>query len=440
MFRPLLFCLLLWLPVVALPQSPATDASPGAVAMARGIALFQEGKPERALAYLQDAARLGIASPALKYNLGVVHYRLGQYLEAADWFRQLLDTEHEALARYNLGLVALAAGQDQQATDWFQSVVASDEPRLSALAERQLEQLYPRNDVEPSPDVQGYATGGVGYDSNVSALPDSQSSGQGSTFAEAILAGAVATGRLGDWQTRLDAAWYERQYERRSEGDTRVLQTGVSGRRPLADWQVGARLGVARSWLGNQSLDTRGGMEVFAEDSPCAPVRGLDRCELSLAAEQVWASRPYEAYDGQWYRLQARGWKATAAGQLEGWLRIEQNRRRDLRQGEQFLSVSPTHYEALIRLSHSVHSRLTLGTGLSARLSRFADPNREFDGQTLTEERRRERRWQAEASADYQLTDTWLVRGEWRYQNQQSTISRYEYRRQVLLVSLEALL
>lgn len=439
MFRPLLLCALLWLPLPALAEQPATDVSPGAAAMAQGVALFQDGQPEQALAYLQEAARLGVSSPSLQYNLGVVHYRLGNHPDAEQAFRQLLDTEHATLARYNLGLVALAQGDSKEATDWFQLVAASDEPRLKALAERQLSIQTSQSD-ESTPDFQGYAAGGLGYDSNVSALPDSESSGQGSVFAEAIVAGTMATGHFDDWQTRLDGAWYERQYERISEGDTRVLQTGISARRPWMDWQVGSRLGVARSWLGNESLDTRVGVDLFAEDAPCAPLSRLDRCELSLAVEQVWASRLYQAYDGQWYRAQARGWKNTALGQLEGWVRVERNRRDDVRQEDLFLSVSPTHYETLIRLERPLFTKLKVAAGLSARLSRFADPNREFDGEALIEERRRERRWQMELSADYRLTDTWLVRGEWRYQDQHSTISRYEYRRQVVMLSLEALL
>lgn len=439
MFRPLLLCALLWFPLPAASQPPETDASPGAAAMAQGIALFQDGQPEQALAYLLEASRLGVSSPTLHYNLGVVHYRLGRYPDAEQAFRQLLGTEHATLARYNLGLVAKAQGNRTKAAEWFRLVATSDEPRLKALAEQQLSTPSLQAD-ESTPDFQGYAAGGLGYDNNVSALPDRENSGQSSVFAEAIVAGAIGAGRLGDWQTRVDGAWYERQYERISEGDTRVLQTGVSARRSWMDWRVGSRFGLARSWLGNESLDTRAGLEVFAEDSPCAPLPGLDRCELSMAAEQVWASRVYRAYDGQWFRAQARGWKTIGLGELQGWVRVEHNKREDVRQDDLFLSVSPTHYETMIRLEHMPRPRLSVAAGLSARLSHFADPNREFDGQILVEERRRERRWQMDLSADYQLTDTWLVRGEWRYQDQHSTISRYEYRRQVVVMSLEALL
>ena len=76
-----------------------------------GVDAFSEGELTKALALFEQARAVGMNTPPLLYNMGVVYFRLGRHELAESVFQELLDTPHAALARYNLGLVKLASSQ-----------------------------------------------------------------------------------------------------------------------------------------------------------------------------------------------------------------------------------------------------------------------------------------------------------------------------------------
>ncbi|MEC8823973.1 MAG: tetratricopeptide repeat protein, partial [Pseudomonadota bacterium] len=98
-------------------QSAFSDGA--SEALAQGVVQFQQGNLGQARESFQLAAELGVQSPSLHYNLGVVCYRLGDYPAARQWFSRLLDSDDRALATYNLGLVALADDRPGEARRWF---------------------------------------------------------------------------------------------------------------------------------------------------------------------------------------------------------------------------------------------------------------------------------------------------------------------------------
>ena len=69
---------------------------------------FKAGNHEKALIYFLKARDAGMVKPSLFYNLGVCHYRLGQYSEASETFMEIIsNSEMAPLVYYNLGLIAL---------------------------------------------------------------------------------------------------------------------------------------------------------------------------------------------------------------------------------------------------------------------------------------------------------------------------------------------
>ena len=81
------------------------------------------GQFEPALSHFLTAEAAGDRSARLYFNLGVVHYRLGRFVEARDAFaRAAHDPETADLANYNQGLVAMSMDQRQEAARWFARV------------------------------------------------------------------------------------------------------------------------------------------------------------------------------------------------------------------------------------------------------------------------------------------------------------------------------
>lgn len=88
--------------------------------MQSGNELVRAGQYAAALEVYRDALAEGADSPLLRYNIGVVHYRLGNY-SRAELDLQLAsgDPTLAPLAFYNLGLANLAQGRTSDAARWF---------------------------------------------------------------------------------------------------------------------------------------------------------------------------------------------------------------------------------------------------------------------------------------------------------------------------------
>jgi tetratricopeptide (TPR) repeat protein len=105
--------------------------------MAEGNSLVRSGVYRTALLRYREAAALGLDTPLLHYNLGVVHYQLGNFAEAAAEL-ELATAEPAlaALASYNRGLALRAAGDTAAATAAFNAAADSADDRdLRRLAE-----------------------------------------------------------------------------------------------------------------------------------------------------------------------------------------------------------------------------------------------------------------------------------------------------------------
>ena len=75
------------------------------------------GDNAKGLKLLQQAAGLKPDQPEILYDLGVAHYRTGDYATAADYFLKALSGSNlglEQRARFNLGNCAYAEGLKKQ--------------------------------------------------------------------------------------------------------------------------------------------------------------------------------------------------------------------------------------------------------------------------------------------------------------------------------------
>jgi tetratricopeptide (TPR) repeat protein len=112
-------------------------AQTAAELLAEGNALVRSGIYRTALLRYREAAATGLDTPLLHYNLGVVHYKLGDFGDAAGEFAFATADPHlAALASYNRGLALRAAGDNAAASAAFNTAADSADDRdLRRLAQ-----------------------------------------------------------------------------------------------------------------------------------------------------------------------------------------------------------------------------------------------------------------------------------------------------------------
>jgi tetratricopeptide (TPR) repeat protein len=129
--------LLIVLVVSALAGAGQAGAQTAAELLEEGNSLARSGVYRTALLRYREAAAAGLDTPLLHYNVGVVHYALGNFDEAAAEL-ELATAEPAlaALASYNRGLALRAAGDTAAAIAAFNAAADSADDRdLRRLAE-----------------------------------------------------------------------------------------------------------------------------------------------------------------------------------------------------------------------------------------------------------------------------------------------------------------
>ena len=130
-----LILVLISLIAVLAPVRPAA-AMTAEQYFADGNRLFRDDLYWAALLRYRQAEDGGLRSPILYYNMGVAHYRAGQYVRAREALLQALDDPQLRIAaQYNLGLTAYAIGDTEEALRWFR--LARDQeinPKLQEYA------------------------------------------------------------------------------------------------------------------------------------------------------------------------------------------------------------------------------------------------------------------------------------------------------------------
>lgn len=149
--------------------SAAADSATAQKFFDNGNAAFQQGHYEAALANYGDALAHGKDGPRLFYNMGLTHYRLGQYSQARQAFHESAkDDALAALSYYQLGALAEHDGNDAEAADWFRR--ARNRARSDRLRRQSTRALTVIGAAQPV--FESGVSAGFGYDSNAFRSPD----------------------------------------------------------------------------------------------------------------------------------------------------------------------------------------------------------------------------------------------------------------------------
>ena len=134
-----------------------------------GNAAFESGDYPKALTSYNDAMLNGKNSPRLFYNMGLTHYRLGQYSQAKSAFTESAkDDGLAALSYYHLGVLSENDGDSEAAAAWFEkSHQRAESSKLQYLSGKALETV----NVTQSAFKSNFSAG-FGYDSNAFRAPN----------------------------------------------------------------------------------------------------------------------------------------------------------------------------------------------------------------------------------------------------------------------------
>jgi len=421
------------------PGQPVRAAADGAQPFEEGVRAFRAGDYPAALQSFLDALAEGLDTPGLHYDLGTTYYRLGRYAEAEREFQVLApDPNWAPLAHYNLGLTAQRAERPQQALEYFgQAYRATTDPNLRTLAATALERL---GGALPSPETSAVVSLAGGYDSNATLSPDAATAGvshQGDRFIEAL---AAATQRLAGNSARgwvAHGSLVVRKYADLSQFDLAGSRAGLSYETDSGRVQtsVGAYLDTA--YIGGDRLEQVASVDVQARRRLDAGGELRGRYQLGHTA----GGGGFEYLDGWQQRLSADAGFAPGNAFVRVGYQLELNNRRDLQQGSEFFSVSPTRHS----LFASVAVRDIAGWQADARgeyrVSRYRDPNL-IDGGALgiLEVKRKDDRFGFALRASRRLAPLWRAFVDYSYYRNQSNLDTYDYGRQQLMVGVEAAL
>ncbi|MDK9558565.1 tetratricopeptide repeat protein [Marinobacter sp. M216] len=391
-----------------------------------GIEAFQNNNLERARELLEAAAE-DMESRALTYNLGVLYFKMGDYVSAEEMFRRLLDTPQRALAFYNLGLIALAQDQTSKARQAFrEAALASSEDNLSKLARGQLAKLG----APPAPDRwQALLSLSAGYEDNIALFPDSAASSLDGAFFESVNAISGYPFRSGDQSIKTDLQLYGREYTTQEDFNTHLVRLNVAGVHAPGNYRLSLGIGGDQVWQGGKSRENRARLSSGLRKSGCTLGSETAVCSISVDAEQVNAADRYRAYDGQHYRLDTRyqarrhSWRASVKYQ------VDYDDRRNLDTGTEYYSVSPLGQTLALGLGYALTPALELGTSASYRFNYYRTPHRLEVPEGLLIIRREDQRLTFSIDGEYRVNTTVSLLLNLQQVQNDSNIARYDYDR-----------
>lgn len=415
-----------------------------------GLTAFRGNDLETALRYFQEAASRGAPSPQLDYNLGVVHFRLGNLADARAAFERLTELrEWRSLAWYNLGLVAEAARNPDLARLHYERVRQfAHDPRLRELAENRLSAGVAASvpagaratPPARAPTVRpwaGYLAAALGHDDNVALQAgdlEAAGSGESDLFADLLAVGRrTVSGSPGaGWQVEVGA--FHRRHLDVSEFDFGTVNAGLVHQRSAGAWQLQTGVRAEQLWAGPDPFATQVALRFAASRR----IGEHLRLRLAQGLRRVEAARTYEYLSG-W---EARGGVDAAWSfdphLLRGGLHWELNDREDLGIDEAFYSYSPIRFVLFAEWETRPAPRWRTLVRAEYRDSRYGDADRvsDPDGSPLIRTRA-EDRLDLRARLSRETSAATAVFAEFQHADNAGNLPGLDYRSRRLLLGIE---
>ncbi|WP_323845832.1 hypothetical protein [Microbulbifer magnicolonia] len=345
----------------------------------QGTAAFKRGEYQRALALFEWEQQKGRASSKLSYNIGVTHFKLGNYLEAGSYFQQLTgDPEWRDLAHFQLGVIAEKQGHRSTAVGHYAEIESrADSEKLRALSSKRLAALASGESRAPAPASRQWlavASASSGYDDNVFALQDDLL--QNSTLAEDNYSELFAWGQYRLQGTaadgwRVQGSGYSRSYSEYSSLDVSSYGLGLSRDLNWNGWQ--AELGIAAdsTFLGGEQL-TRATRLIGRVHQTFYGAK----LTLAYLPAHYSGGSAYAHLDGWGHRVEAKLKRPLGRLTMNALYRMDVNDRGDLEGVDgAYYSYSPARHSTALELEWPLLDNWDLAAGVEYRSSEYDGVN-----------------------------------------------------------------
>jgi len=409
-----------------------------------GVQAFNSGDYVRALRHFETARKQGKKDPNLTYNLAVTHYKLKQFVQAKQLFRDLMmNRRYRDLARYNLGLVAMQQGNNDEAERLFREMRrTSDDRKLAYLAERRLEELghhvKPSASTHPPRNWLALLNLAGGYNDNPLAYPELQlapATTKDDTFVQFLGYGQTyLKGQPGNG-LRLHGFVYTKQYLDTNIVDVTTAEAGLTSENTFSDWRYAYGGDVGYSQIDGNTLTTRiqGSFKIE---------RSLGNNEYRLRFQPAYhiAGNRYSYLEGWQHRIEFR-WRTSRDNmRWTARYRFEYNNRDDVRTATTFLSFSPIRNSILLEANWYATTKLTITADGEYTNSQYSGKNQLTDIDGIFKVRKRKAdKIEARIRGEYKLSPHWQAQAEYEYINNSENLKLYKYKSNEIKVAIEFL-
>lgn len=353
-------------------------------------------------------------SPAVRYNIGVCLYRIGEHAEAEQAFAELAARypDFRAVAEYNRGLALLVLERTEDAAVAFEVARDTGDERLARLADAALAELESRRAVEvglPRSLWSGYVDFRAGHDDNVALLDEfavSPAASSSSPFVEAF--GYAARRIPSRVPVRLDFTGYLVRYADSGEFDQDSWRVAAAFEWWAGGWRFAAGPQVLYSTLDGDGFERSTGVVLQAAHDLGARAR----FDVRLLFDDLAGAAPqFEYLDGTRERVRF-GFEhgVGGGGRLRATYDIEsQNRAAP--------NVSPERRRIGVSYSHRAGELWSVEGSVAARTSRY-------EGLVVE---RTERLREVALGARRELASQWFVNVEYRSADNAASVPQYDY-------------
>jgi len=410
----------------SLLHSPVVLASKQSQASLRkGAEALQAGEFQKALDYFVDAEKLGATEVSLYYNMGVAHYKLGQYQAADEAFLKVARyPKWEPLAQYNRALIAYQRNQPELAKRLATiSIRLSQSPGLTALNYRLLDKLENKNPEKPG--WSRLMLFGFGYNDNV-VLADvgpTAISGKGDAFLDftgrAQRAFTLQNSKKLKWSMQASV----RDYARLNEYDQIGLRTGFEKQLARPNSALGAHLEhVSLDGKGYELVTSLEYRRTFTREKNNPPVFTYRFYNYSML------NNDFAYLGGVRHRFQLEKENKLAKGSVKAYLRAEYNDREDQILSGDFYSYSPVRAGLGTIFTRNLSRQQLLSGSLYLQQSRYKDA----DSRGGVFKTREDGLLELRLSLIHVSPGKWIYRANYIHTDNSSNYSEFSYNQNIV--------
>jgi len=372
-----------------------------------GKASFNQGNYKQSLSYFNKAASQGTNLPELDYGLGSTHYKLKNYKKSWRYFLKLTDNKkYSALAYHNLGLISHKRKNDTLAIKYFKksrSITRSE--KLKKLNKKQISKLNKISKKKWS----GYASAGLGYDSNIVAAPAGVAANESGSFMRATaIANYIVSGNKTEGVVA-KATFYASDYFSTSFNDDKSLAFDISLRNRLNKWKMSYDAGIKQSTYGADDFQRIIRLTFRAKNK----LDKKNELRFRIRYEDIDSlSRRFDFLDGDRQRLRAEyHLKKSLTEKLRFLYELEFNDRQNVNRPTRQLNYSPTRNKVAVKYDIKATPVDSIGGEIEYRDSSYDATPTQSRSDTrylvaIKYTRRLDKYWRLKAKVKYKSNDS----------------------------------